>query len=80
MTICGQSMTESPAAQATPRLRGLFHCAVTVVLALSAILVANAQEVRNTNPAAPSMQSFALTDTNDLGVSGGKAEVVEYQG
>jgi hypothetical protein len=52
----------------------------TLYVAVSAILVANAQQPRDANSAAPAGQSFALTDTNALAVSGGQAEIVEYQG
>jgi hypothetical protein len=48
-----------------------------VLLVVSAILVANTQEIRHADL---TTQSFALTDTNDLLISGGKAEIVEYQG
>jgi hypothetical protein len=52
----------------------------TLYVAVSAILAANAQQPRDANSAAPAGQSFALTDTNALVVSGGQAEIVEYQG
>jgi len=51
-----------------------------VLLLLSAVHVAGAQEVRNIDPAAPTSQSFALTDTKDLVEQGVKAEAVEYRG
>jgi hypothetical protein len=52
----------------------------TLYVAICAIRVANAQQPRDANPAAPTGQSFALTDTNALVVSGGQAQIVEYQG
>jgi len=60
-----------------PYASAFLRASGAVLLAVSAILVANAQEVRNADL---TVQSFALTDTNDLLVSGGKAEIVEYQG
>jgi hypothetical protein len=49
-------------------------------VAVSAILAANAQQPRDANSAAPTVQSVSLTDTNALVLSGGEARVVEYQG
>jgi hypothetical protein len=52
----------------------------TLFAAVSAILAAHAQQPRDANPAAQTVQSFSLTDTNALVVSGGEAQIVEYQG
>jgi hypothetical protein len=49
-------------------------------VALTAILAANAQQSRDANSAAPTVQSFSLSDTNALVLSAGEAQVVEYQG
>jgi hypothetical protein len=49
-------------------------------VAVSPFLSANAQAVRAPEPTTQAAQSFALTDGNDLIVTGGKAETVEYQG
>jgi hypothetical protein len=49
-------------------------------VALSAILAANAQQAHEANSTAQTVQSFSLTDTDDLAVSGGQAQIVEYQG
>src|SRR5256886_1267962 len=52
-----------------------------VLVAVSAFLSANAQVPRTPEPTTRAAQSFALTDLNDLSVTGGgKAETVEYQG
>ena len=53
---------------------------VSGLLLLSAVHAAGAQAVRNTDPAAPTSQTFALTDTKDLVEQGVKAEAVEYLG
>src|ERR1700677_1883956 len=50
------------------------------LLLLAAVHAAGAREVRNTEPAAPTSQTFALTDTKDLVEQGVKAEAVEYRG
>jgi hypothetical protein len=52
----------------------------TLSIVLSAILTANAQQVRDANPAAQTLQSFALTDSSGLVLSGGQVQPVEYQG
>src|SRR6202453_2022115 len=46
-----------------------------VLLLLSAAHLSRAQEVHNTDRAAPASQTFALTDTKDLVEDGVKAEV-----
>jgi len=52
-----------------------------VLVAVSASLSASAQVLRTPEPTTQAAQSFALTDLNDLIVTGGgKAETVEYQG
>jgi hypothetical protein len=50
------------------------------LLLLFAVHLAGAREVRNTDPAVPTSQTFALTDTKDLVEQGVKAEAVEYRG
>jgi hypothetical protein len=57
-----------------------FRRAGTLFVALSPILAANAQQPRNADSAAQTVQSFSLTDTNALVLSGGQAQIVEYQG
>jgi len=52
----------------------------TLFVALSAILAANAEPLHEANSSAQTVQSFSLTDTDDLVVSGGQAQIVEYQG
>jgi hypothetical protein len=52
----------------------------TLVVALSAILAANAQQLPNAKSAAQTVQSSSLTDTDAVVVSGGQARIVEYQG
>jgi hypothetical protein len=51
-----------------------------VLLSLSAITVAGAQQAHSTDQAVPATQSFALTDTKDLAEQDVKAEAVEYKG
>src|SRR5207245_9252378 len=52
-----------------------------VLVAVSASLSASAQVLRTPEPTTQEARSFALTDLNDLIVTGGgKAETVEYQG
>ena len=46
-------------------------------VAVSPFLSANAQAVRAPEPTTQAAQSLALTDGNDLIVTGGKAETVE---
>jgi hypothetical protein len=52
----------------------------TLFVALSAILAANAQQLPNANSTPQTVQSFSLTDADALVVSGGQAQIVEYQG
>jgi hypothetical protein len=52
-----------------------------VLLLLCVVHLGGAQEVHNTDPAAPASQTFVLTDAKDLVVEPGvKAETVEYRG
>jgi hypothetical protein len=50
------------------------------LIAVSPFVSANAQAVRTSDPTRQAAQSFALTDGNDLTVTGGQAETVEYEG
>src|SRR6202453_546849 len=77
MTTCTLSATEfgKPI-----QVSGLLHAAGAVSVAISTFLSANAQTLRTPEPTTQMAQSFALTDANDLLVTGGKAETVEYQG
>jgi hypothetical protein len=59
---------------------GLLATAGAVLVGISTFLSANAQSPPAPGPVAPAAQSFALTDGNDLTVTGGKAETSEYQG
>ena len=59
----------------------LLRATGAVLVAVSASLSANAQVSRTSEPTTQEARSFALTDLNDLIVTGGgKAEAVEYQG
>jgi hypothetical protein len=60
--------------------RGLLRRLGTFLVALSAIPTTQAQQVRDANPATQTVQTFALTGTNGLVISGGQVEPVEYQG
>ena len=51
-----------------------------VLVAVSPFISANAQAIRTQDPTRQAARSFALTDGNDLMITGGKAETVEYQG
>jgi hypothetical protein len=73
MTTCKLSATRFGK---TIEISGLLHAAGAVLIAISTFLSANAQALRTPEPA----QSFALTDGNELTVTGGKVETVEYQG
>jgi hypothetical protein len=64
----------------TIEVSGLLHGAGAVLVAISTLLSANAQALRAPATTTRAAQSFALTDGNDLIVTGGKAETVEYQG
>ena len=75
-----QFITTSSVTRARPCTRRFFHSVEILFVAVAAILTANAQQVRDANPAAQTVQSFALTDTNGLVLSGGQAQSVEYQG
>lgn len=70
----------SSVARAQPHWREFFPRVGILFVAVSAILAANAQQLRNANPAAQTVQNFSLTDTNALVLSGGEAQLVEYQG
>ena len=59
---------------------GLLRAAGAVLVAVSTFLSANAQALRTPEPTTEAARSFALTDLNDLIVTGGKADTVEYQG
>jgi hypothetical protein len=52
----------------------------TLFVAISAIPAAHAQQPLDANSAAQTVQSFALTNTNGLVLTGGQAQPVEYQG
>jgi hypothetical protein len=75
-----QFITTSSVTQARPCTRRFFHNVEILFVAVFAILTVSAQQVRGTNPAAQTVQSFALTDANALVLSGGEAQPVEYQG
>jgi hypothetical protein len=75
-----QFITTSTVTQTRPCTRRFFHSVEILCVAVAAILTANAQQVRDANPAAQTVQSFVLTDTNGLVLSGGHAQPVEYQG
>jgi hypothetical protein len=77
MTTCTLSSTEfgKPI-----EVSGLLQAAGALLVAISTFLSANAQALRTPEPTEQTAQSFALTDANDLLVTGGKAETVEYQG
>ena len=51
-----------------------------VLVAVSPFISANAQAIRTQDPTRQAARSFALTEGNDLMITGGKAETVEYQG
>jgi hypothetical protein len=57
---------------------GLLHTAAAVLVSISTFLPANAQTPPTPEPTA--QQNFTLSDLNDLTVTGGKVETVEYQG
>jgi len=59
---------------------GLLRAAVAGLVAISSVVSANAQAAPTAESTAPAAQSFALTDLNELTVTDGKAEIVEYQG
>jgi hypothetical protein len=59
------------------RASGLTYGAGVVLVAVSAFLFANAQAFRNSMPTTQPAWTFTL---NDMTVTGGKAETVEYQG
>ena len=77
MTTCTLSAT---GLGKTIEVSGLLHAAGAVLVAISTFLSANAQALPAPEPTTRAAQSFALTDGNDLVVTGGKAETVEYQG
>jgi hypothetical protein len=60
--------------------KGLFHTVEILLVTFFAIPAANAQQARDVNPPAQTVQSFALSDASSLVVSGGQAQPVEYQG
>jgi hypothetical protein len=64
----------------TIELSGLLRAAGAALVAITAFLSANAQSLRTPQPTTLATQSFALIDPNDLLVTGGKAETVDYQG
>ena len=63
----------------TASVSGFLPAAAVLLLAVPTFLSANAQVPPAPQPI-PQTQSFPLGDTNDLTVTGGKAEAVEYQG
>jgi hypothetical protein len=77
MTICTLS---SPGFGKTIELSGLLRAAGVALVAVSSFLSANAQSLRTPHPMASAAQKIAVTNPNDLIVTGGKAETVEYQG
>src|SRR5205807_5128611 len=65
----------------TIEISRLLRATGAVLVAVSASFSASAQVLRTPEPTTQAAQSFALTDLNDLIVTGGgKAETVEYQG
>ncbi len=80
MAIGRYSIVVSTAAGVLARRKSLSRVWGPAMLAVCAVLVARAQEARLPEAAAQAAQTFALADTSDLVVSGGKAEAVEYQG
>jgi hypothetical protein len=77
MTTATRSATEPGK---TVERSGLLHAAGAGLVAISTLLFANAQAPRTAEPVTPPARSFALSDSNDLSVTDGKAETVEYQG
>jgi len=80
MTIDRLSIVASAAARTLASMKSLGHVGAPAVLAVCVALTARAQGVPNPAGGAPAAQAFALADTGDLLVSGGKAEAAEYQG
>ena len=74
------STRSSAKARKTLAVSSLLPAAAAVLIALSTCLSANAQTLRAPAPATQTPQNFALTDLKDLTVTGGKAEIVEYEG
>lgn len=72
MAICASYATK------TMERSGLLYAAGALLVSISTFLSANAQPAGTPEPTAP--QNFTLSDLNDLTVTGGKAETVEYQG
>ncbi len=64
----------------TIMVTGLLRAAGGVLISISTFLSASAQVLGTAEPTSQAAQSFALTDLNDLIVTGGKAETVAYQG
>jgi hypothetical protein len=77
MTTC---TLPAPGFGKTIELSGLLRAAGAALVTISTFLSANAQSLRTPQPTTLAAQNFALTDPNDLIVTGGKAETVEYQG
>ena len=77
MTTCALS---APGFGKAIELSGLLRAAGAALVATTTLLSANAQSLRTPQPIALAAQNFALTDPNDLIVTGGKAETAEYQG
>jgi len=57
-----------------------FRAATAALVAIATFLSANAQIPSASEPTTPPVHSFPLTDGNDLLVTAGKVEAVEYQG
>src|ERR1700679_3727517 len=77
MTTC---TLPAPGFGKTIELSRLLRAAGAALVAISTFLSANAQSLRTPQPTTLAAQNFALTDPNDLIVTGGKAETVQYQG
>jgi hypothetical protein len=80
MAIGRLSIIAPTAASILARRKSLSRVCGPVILAVCAVLAARAQQAGSPEAAAQAAQTFALADTSDLAVSGGKAEAVEYQG
>ena len=77
MAIC--FLPTSDSSRTRPHSHRVCSAVAVVTLAVCSAHVASAQQTPV--PASlPAAQSFSLADTNDLAVSGGKAEAVEYKG
>jgi hypothetical protein len=74
------SIVAATAVRLPVRRNSFFFTCFAALLAVCTVQVARAQEARGPEAAAQAPQTFALTDTGDLVVTGGKAEAVEYQG